>query len=46
VVSYPWLKGNGHPGAKRRPPLPPNKRHRDRKNDYQRQPKHKKEDVG
>lgn len=25
----------------RRPALPPNKTHRDRKNDYKRQPKHK-----
>lgn len=26
--------------TKRKPPLPPNKVHRDRKNDYQRKPKH------
>jgi hypothetical protein len=25
---------------KRRPPIPPNKRHRDRKNDHVRKPKH------
>lgn len=28
----------------RRPPLPPNKRHRDRKNDYTRKDKHRQQD--
>jgi len=40
--SYLWLGKRGHPGTKRRPPIPAGQRHRDRKNDYRRSPKHKK----
>jgi hypothetical protein len=46
-VSYLWLAKRGHPGAGqakvgKRLKLPANKVHRDRKNDYARQPKHRK----